>query len=123
MAPFKNRYLLVWIFECERIDLIKAPDLLRAILDSLLARFGRIKADQMGVSLSIKYFSAATRTVIIRVARDYEKLLKAGITLLSNLGRYRCVLMTVHSSGSIKAIQKKIVEFDNGSIAHLGCGG
>lgn len=112
MAHHKNRYLLIWIVECDFSASIRGSDLFESILSKIRLAFGHIKAAQISTSLSIKYFSPTTRTAILRIAREHQSFLRAGITLLSDVRGVGCSLATLHASGSINAIQRKVVDTD-----------
>lgn len=121
MGIYKNRYLLIYIITEDRVW---SDPVVKAIEKSILSLYGSIGLAEICVSMRLKYFSNATKSMIIRVSREYEKMLKMAITLIKEIkpkeettGKIqKCTLITKHSSGSMKAVQKVIVKINKRGI-------
>jgi ribonuclease P/MRP protein subunit POP5 len=130
MVRQKNRYLLVNILYPSR-DESKAPNqpnvvqfhqpsspkleahmLVRAIRDLVAFHFGDYGSGMISASFAVKYFSPATSTVIIRVARSHWRLVWAALTFMQRLPKpvdEACVIQVVHVSGTIRKAEEEAI--------------
>ncbi|POY74977.1 hypothetical protein BMF94_1953 [Rhodotorula taiwanensis] len=130
MVRFKHRYLLVHLVFPDQLELpssstsssaaaqpatpastlpqatLTESGLINLLRDSLSVNFGDVGAGEVGGTFSIKYFSSATSTVIIRVSREHYRTLWAALTLLRKVGGHECIARVVHVSGE-KAVPFK----------------
>lgn len=63
-------------------------------------------------STTVKYFSPATSTAIIRVSRDYYRLVWTALTYITHLPRpidQPCVIQVVRVSGTIRKAEEEAV--------------
>ncbi|KAK3080887.1 hypothetical protein LTS18_012211 [Coniosporium uncinatum] len=89
--------------------------LLRHIRSHLSLLFGDYGAGVVGGSLALKYFSAATSTAILRVARQHYRMVWAAVSWIARLpkgvvaGEGECVVRVVRVSGSIRSCKEECV--------------
>ncbi|KAH6565002.1 hypothetical protein BASA50_008971 [Batrachochytrium salamandrivorans] len=121
MVRFKNRYLLCEIiFEDGNIsESLNSYHLLNAIKESLEVNFGSFGMGMIATSLQVKYYSPFTNLAIIRVNRDYVRLLWACITFTTAIRRRTCLIHVVHLSGTIKLVQKQAIKRNKIAISSL----
>ena len=137
MVRIKHRYLLINIlFPIPAPTNTKIPTtislnrgcpewfnatyLLRLLRNSITENFGDYGSGITGGSLSIKYFSQATSTAIIRCPRAHYRLVWAALTFIGGLIKYGsgrrgdeekvdCVIRTVRVSGTIKKAEEEAI--------------
>lgn len=73
--------------------------LLRAIRNSLQENFGDVAAGTLGGSISIKYYSPSTRTVILRCSRVGVKEVWGAVTLCNEWEGESVRMVTIHCGG------------------------
>ncbi|KAK3064255.1 hypothetical protein LTS18_008830 [Coniosporium uncinatum] len=89
--------------------------LLRHIRSHLSLLFGDYGAGVVGGSLALKYFSAATSTAMLRVARQHYRMVWAAVSWIARLpkgvlaGEGECVVRVVRVSGSIRSCGEECV--------------
>jgi ribonuclease P/MRP protein subunit POP5 len=59
--------------------------------------------------VTVKYFSPATSTGIVRVGREHYRLVWAALTYVREIKGRPCVLRVVHVSGTIKKAELEAV--------------
>lgn len=87
--------------------------LVRIIRDGVSELFGDYGAGMIGPSLQVKYFSPATSTAIIRVARQHYRLVWAALTFCTRLPKpvdQPCVMQVVRVSGTIKKAEEEAIK-------------
>ncbi|KKY27452.1 putative rpp14 family protein [Phaeomoniella chlamydospora] len=133
MVRIKHRYLLVDIvfptadhknvapsiaFNKACPKWFDAGSMVRLIRANVSENFGDYGAGAIGGSLSIKYFSQATSTAIIRCPRNHYRIVWAALTFASYLARYSgkrdeervsCIFRVVHVSGTIKKSEEEAI--------------
>ena len=136
MVRIKHRYLLVQILypssatktpksEVPQSVLSHAPTaahitssaLLYLLRSQVSLLFGDYGSGVLASSLSIKYFSNATSTAIIRCPRAHYRLAWAALTFVTELPAEKkrgasgqnCVLRVVRVSGTIKKVEEEAV--------------
>ncbi|KAA8894246.1 ribonucleases P/MRP protein subunit POP5, partial [Sphaerosporella brunnea] len=87
---------------------ISPSELATLIRDTLSTNFGDWGAGVAG-GLSVKYFSPATSTGIVRVGREHYRLVWAALTYVREIKGRPCVLRVVHVSGTIKKAELEAV--------------
>ena len=100
---------------------VDIPLLLRLIRGSVEYMYGDYGAGLIASSLKIVYFSQATSTAIIRVAAAHYRILWAGVTWITHLGKTSkrnpvdggdgesCVFRVVRTCGTIRKAQDEVV--------------
>jgi len=110
MVRFKNRYILVEIETPneESINDISSYDLLTTIKESISNNYGDLGSAKTAF-FQVKYYNAAVRIAIIRVARDYISILANSITFVTQVKSKSVKLRQLHCSGTIKKMEIKAV--------------
>src|SRR5579862_4817161 len=90
--------------------------LLDVLRQHISYNFGDVGSGLVSPSLSIKYFSAATNTGIVRISRDHYRLVWAALTFVRELGGRECVVTVRRVSGTIKKAEQEILRRDKRAI-------
>ncbi len=137
MVRIKHRYLLVQIlypsssavktpksevpesilFQAPTASHITASTLLYLLRTQISLLFGDYGSGVLAAGLSIRYFSNATSTAIVRCPRARYRLAWAALTFVTELpaakkgasGGERCVMRVVRVSGTIKKVEEEVV--------------
>lgn len=136
MVRIKHRYLLVQIlypsssttkpksdvpesilFHAPTVSYITASTLLYLLRTQISLLFGDYGSGVLAAGLSVKYFSSATSTAIIRCPRAHYRLAWAALTFVTELppakkgapSGERCVLRVLRVSGTIKKVEDEAV--------------
>lgn len=136
MVRIKHRYLLVQIlypcsstappkpgvpesilFHAPSAPHITSSTLLHLLRTQISLLFGDYGSGVLAAGLSIKYFSNATSTAIVRCPRAQYRLAWAALTFLTELPAakkgtaegVRCVFRVVRVSGTIKKVEEEAV--------------
>ncbi|KAI9051662.1 hypothetical protein LZ554_004704 [Drepanopeziza brunnea f. sp. 'monogermtubi'] len=131
MVRLKHRYLLVNILypELEKsrsgakipdIVLFNQPStseltqqaLLRGLRAEISTLFGDYGSGAVSELLAVKYFSTATSTFILRVARAHYKIVWAALSLMTCLpiqNGKKCVFRVVRVSGTIRKAEEEAI--------------
>jgi ribonuclease P/MRP protein subunit POP5 len=139
MVRIKHRYLLVQIlypsstetaatsrksetpdsilFHAPTASHITSPTLLHLLRTQISLLFGDYGSGVLAAGLSIKYFSNATSTAIVRCPRAHYRLTWAALTFITELPPAskgaavgeRCVFQVVRLSGTIKKVEEEAV--------------
>src|SRR5579859_1023489 len=94
-------------------------DLLR---QQIAYNFGDHGSGLVASSLSIKYFSAATSTGIIRISRDHYRLVWAALTFIREIAGRECVVTVRRVSGTIKKAEEEILRRDKRALRTMKSG-
>lgn len=137
MVRIKHRYLLAQIlypspttnassgsdlpntalFHAPTASHITSSTLLHLLRTQITFLFGDYGSGVLAAGLSIKYFSNATSTVIIKCPRAHFRLAWAALTFLTELpaarkgvsGGEKCVFRVVRVSGTIKKVEEEAI--------------
>lgn len=93
-------------------DNLTSKLLTRLLREGLSDNFGDYGAGRAAGSLQVKYFSPATSTAIIRVAREHYRLVWAVLTYLTFLPRpveRKCVVRVVRVSGTMRKAEEEAI--------------
>ncbi|OQO00191.1 hypothetical protein B0A48_13978 [Cryoendolithus antarcticus] len=93
-------------------DALNAKLLARMVRDAVAELFGDYGSGMVSGSLIVKYFSPATSTAIIRVARAHYRLVWAALTFMINLPKplnQPCVMQVVRVSGTIRKAEEEAI--------------
>ena len=116
MVRFKVRYILFRIHFEEDPDLkINESILYNAIKNSIDTNFGNVGIG----NISIKYYNPKTYLGIIRIDRNYSRHLMASITFINNIKKSSVMMQCLHLSGTIKQIQKRIINISSNEIKNI----
>ncbi|OJD40365.1 rpp14 family protein [Diplodia corticola] len=102
-------------------DKLTAGLLIKTIRDGIVELFGDYGAGVTGGTLQVKYFSPATSTAIIRVARDHYRLVWAALSFITRLPHpvnQDCVAHVVRVSGTIRKAEEEAIRRAKQAILH-----
>jgi ribonuclease P/MRP protein subunit POP5 len=125
MVRLKHRWLLVEIVYPNEVSTIpfSAPsqNVTAKILTDLLRQqisynFGDNGSGLVSSSLSVRYFSAATSTGIIRVSRDHYRMVWAALTFIREISGKTCVMTVRRVSGTVKKAEQEILRRDKSAL-------
>ena len=119
------------------VQSIDVPHLLRLIKSSIEYMYGDYGLGLILPSLKIVYFSPATSTAIIRVARAHYRILWASLTWMTSLGKGggtktdgerqgeggQCVIRVVRVCGTIRKAEEEVVRRAREAIGRVKEGG
>ncbi|KAG8527535.1 uncharacterized protein KY384_007687 [Bacidia gigantensis] len=94
---------------------VDSGQLIRLMKSSVEYMYGDYGLGLIASSLKIVYFSQATSTAIIRVARAHCRILWAALTWITTLGRpgkgqeEPCVMRVIRCSGTIRKAEEEVV--------------
>ncbi|KAJ8102067.1 ribonuclease P/MRP protein subunit [Lipomyces tetrasporus] len=77
-----------------------------AFRDAVNRNFGDLGAGLVRASVSLKYFSEATSTGIIRVSRDHYRIVWAALTFLNEISGVKVMITVDHVSGTMRKCEK-----------------
>ncbi|KAK9333240.1 ribonuclease P/MRP protein subunit [Lipomyces starkeyi] len=77
-----------------------------AFRDAVNRNFGDLGAGLVRASVSLKYFSQATSTGIIRVSRDHYRIVWAALTFLNEIAGVKVMITVDHISGTMRKCEK-----------------
>ncbi|KAK9459550.1 ribonuclease P/MRP protein subunit [Lipomyces oligophaga] len=84
------------------------------VKDGINRKFGDLGSGLVRASVSVKYFSAATSTGIIRVTRDQFRILWYTLTMINEISGVPVVISVQHVSGTMRKCEKAVMskEYD-----------
>jgi ribonuclease P/MRP protein subunit POP5 len=118
MVRLKHRWLLFEIlypYESSAIPFSAASEqvntklLTDALRQQISYNFGDHGSGLVSSSLSIRYFSPATSTGIVRIARDHYRMVWAALAFIRDLGGRECVITVRRVSGTVKKAEEEIL--------------
>ena len=153
MVRIKHRYITVHVlypsqtahaqaaitpllhFHCASPAGLDAAHLLRLIRKSIEYMYGDYGLGLIASSLKINYWSAATSTAILRVARAHFRIVWGALTWITDMGHIgahrkedeapkACVFRVVRTSGTIKKAEEDVIrrareEIRKAKISHM----
>ena len=84
--------------------------------------FGDHGSGLVSSSLSIRYFSAATSTGIVRISRDHYRMVWAALTFIRELAGRECVITVKRVSGTVKKAEEEILRRDKHVLKSIKAG-
>jgi ribonuclease P/MRP protein subunit POP5 len=84
--------------------------------------FGDHGSGLVSSSLSLRYFSAATSTGIVRVSRDHYRMVWAALTFIRELAGRECVITVRRVSGTVKKAEQEILRRDKNALRSVKMG-
>lgn len=83
----------------------------KIILNEVEKNFGEINLGKIKKNLQIKYVNNYTNMLIIRVGKDYIKLMRAALVLITKIDLENVRLRILGISGTIKGAEKRATKF------------
>ena len=112
MVKFKSRYLLIeLLYEDKKLQKYDASKFAKIIKNEIEKNFGEISLGKINKNLQIKYVNNYTNMLIIRVGKEYIKLMRTAIALINKIEYENVRLRILGISGTIKGAEKRATKF------------
>lgn len=112
MVKFKSRYLLIEVlYEDNKIHRFDTGKFAKVIKNEVEKNFGEISLGKVNKNLQIKYANNYTNMLIIRVGKEYIKILRAALVLINNIDCEKIRFNIIGVSGTIKGAEKRATKF------------
>ena len=112
MVKFKSRYILVEsIYEDKKVQKIDESKLAKIIKNEVEKNFGEVNLGKINKNLQIKYVNNYTNMLIIRVGKEYIKLMRTALALINKIDFENVRLRIIGVSGTIKGAEKRATQF------------
>ena len=112
MVKFKSRYLLIEvIYEDNKIKKYDTSKFAKIIKNEIEKNFGEISLGKINKNLQIKYVNNYTNMLIIRVGKEYIKLMRAAIVLINKIEFEKVRMRILGISGTIKGAEKRATKY------------
>jgi ribonuclease P/MRP protein subunit POP5 len=96
--------------------------LLDILRQQIAYNFGDQGSGLVAASLSVRYFSAATSTGIIRIGRDHYRMVWAALTFVRDIAGRECVISVRRVSGTVKKAEEEILRRDKLALRKVKSG-
>ena len=114
MVKFKSRYILLeTLFEEDKIRTIEPGKMQKILRTEVESFFGDIGAGKLSKNLQVKYVNNMTNLMILRVGKEYCKMLWTVLSLMNQIEGDKVRLHVLGISGTIKKCEikaKKLLE-------------
>ena len=112
MVKFKSRYILIEIlYEDKKLQKYDESKFAKIIKNEVEKNFGEVSLGKINKNLQIKYINNYTNMLIIRVGKEYIKLMRAALVLINKIDFEKVRLRILGVSGSIKSAEKRATQF------------
>ena len=112
MVKFKSRYILIEVlYEDKKMQKFDESKFAKIIKNEVEVNFGQICLGKINKNLQIKYVNNYTNMLIIRVGKEYIKLMRAALTLINKIDFEKVRLRIIGVSGTIKGAEKRAAQF------------
>jgi len=112
MVKFKSRYLLIEVlYEDKKLQKYDASKFAKIIKNEIENNFGEISLGKINKNLQIKYVNNYTNMLIIRVGKEYIKLMRSCLILINKIDYEKVRLRILGISGTIKGAEKRATKF------------
>ena len=112
MVKFKSRYLLIEVlYEDKMLQKHDASKFVKIIKNEIEKNFGEINLGKINKNLQIKYVNNYTNMLIIRVGKEYIKLMRSCLILINKIDYEKVRLRIIGVSGTIKGAEKRATKF------------
>merc|ERR1719322_1922631 len=110
---FKNRYILLEIKSRNTLEtaLENSSDFLAALREEINDACGSIGYAKVFSSLRIIYYNMKANYIILRVSRDYFRLLKRSLFLMTSIKDIEVKFRILFTTGTIRSAEKKLFLF------------
>ena len=108
MVKFKSRYILIEVFyEDKNLHKFNESKFAKIISNEVEKNFGEINLGKIKKNLQIKYVNNFTNMLIIRVGKEYIKLMRGALALITKIDLENVRLRILGISGTIKGAEKR----------------
>ena len=121
MVKFKSRYILIEIiYESKNCQQLEASKFAKIIKTEVEKNFGEVSLGKITKNFQVKYANNYTNLLIIRVGKEYIKLMRAALTLINKIEYETARLRIIGVSGTIKGAEKRAANFLSDYIENSG---
>mmetsp|Transcript_21743 Transcript_21743/g.53224 ORF Transcript_21743/g.53224 Transcript_21743/m.53224 type:complete len:175 (+) Transcript_21743:62-586(+) len=104
---FKNRYLFFIVeFEDHPPKNMNGQLLIRAIRKSVVENFGDFGYAKVQKSLSVRFYSGLTHSFILKMPRDFHRMVWAAVSFITMLSQKRVRIRSLAMSGTLSKCGK-----------------
>ena len=112
MVKFKSRYILIEVlYKNDNSKKFDDNKFAKIILNEVEKNFGEINVGKIKKNLQIKYANNYTNMVIIRVGKEYIRLMRTALVLINKIDFENIRLRILGVSGTIKGAEKRASQF------------
>ena len=108
MVKFKSRYILLeTLYDDDKNKKVDAGLMMKIIKQHIENLFGDIGLGKVSKNLQIKYVNNVTNLMIIRVGKEFVKLLWTALALMNDIDNDKVRMHIIAVSGTIKKCEIK----------------
>ena len=112
MVKFKSRYILIEVlYDDKKLQKYDESKFAKIIKNEVEKNFGEVNLGKINKNLQIKYVNNYTNMIIIRIGKEYIKLMRAALALINKIDYEKVRLRILGVSGSIKGAEKRATQF------------
>ena len=112
MVKFKSRYFLIEVLYVDKkLQKFDESKFAKAIKFEVEKNFGEVSLGKINKNLQIKYVNNYTNMLIVRVGKEYAKLMRASLVLMNKIDFEKVRLRIIGVSGTIKGVEKRATKF------------
>jgi len=112
MVKFKSRYILIEVlYDDKKLQKYDESKFAKIIKNEVEKNFGEVNLGKINKNLQIKYVNNYTNMIIIRVGKEYIKLMRTALALINKIDYEKVRLRILGVSGSIKGAEKRATQF------------
>ena len=93
--------------------------LLNVIREAILSLHGDYGLASVQQSLTVKYFNAVTRVLIVRCPRSNHKAVWSALTIITSLSKLPCAMRMLHVGGTIRSCQRALVKHNQCKLKEM----
>ena len=112
MVKFKSRYILIEVlYENKSFQKFDESKFAKIISNEVEKNFGEVNLGKIKKNLQVKYVNNYTNMLIIRVGKEYIKLMRSALVLITKIDFENVRLRILGISGTIKGAEKRATQF------------
>lgn len=112
MVKFKSRYILIEVlYENKSFQKFDESKFAKIISNEVENNFGEVNLGKIKKNLQVKYVNNYTNMLIIRVGKEYIKLMRSALALITKIDFENVRLRILGISGTIKGAEKRATQF------------
>ena len=113
MVKLKSRYILTEVLydDDKKLQKYGESKFAKIIKNEVEKNFGEVNLGKINKNLQIKYVNNYTNMLIIRVGKEYIKLMRTALALINKIDFENVRLRIIGVSGTIKGAEKRATQF------------
>ena len=112
MVKFKSRYILIEVlYDDKKLQKYDESKFAKIIKNEVEKNFGEVNLGKINKNLQIKYVNNYTNMIIMRIGKEYIKLMRTALALINKIDYEKVRLRILGVSGSIKGAEKRATHF------------